>query len=89
MPLRTDVRRIRDHHHAVATAEFALQVQRGAEAADLAIGHDSDAVRKHVRFLHGVRGEDHGAVVALLRAFDDVPHLQRGSCTLNSKSKNA
>lgn len=50
-----------DQGEVVAPAKALLQEERGAAAAQLAVGDDGDAVAQDVRLIHVVRGQNDGA----------------------------
>mmetsp|Transcript_20735 Transcript_20735/g.65201 ORF Transcript_20735/g.65201 Transcript_20735/m.65201 type:complete len:609 (-) Transcript_20735:3142-4968(-) len=60
----------------VVGAERVLEVLEGAEAAELALDHDGDAVAEGLDLLHEVRGEDDGA--GLHGGAEDVPEVASG-----------
>lgn len=44
----------------VSRAKAVLEEDRGAHAGELALGHDSHAIRQEVGLVHKVRGEENG-----------------------------
>lgn len=54
-------RAVPDQGEVVALAKILFEEERGAAAAQLAVGDDGDAVAQDVRLIHVVRGQDDGA----------------------------
>lgn len=50
-----------DQGQVVARPQLGLQEERGADAAQLAVGNDGDAVAEDVGLIHVVRGQQDGA----------------------------
>lgn len=50
-----------DQCQVVARAQLGLQEERGADAAQLAVGDDGDAIAQDVSLIHVVSGQDDGA----------------------------
>lgn len=50
-----------DQGQVVACTQMRLQEERGAYAAQLAMGNDGDAVTQDVSLIHVMRGQDDGA----------------------------
>lgn len=62
VPLGRHLRRsVPDQGEVVALAKRLFEEERGAAAAQLAVGDDGDAVAQDVRLIHVVRGQDDGA----------------------------
>lgn len=54
-------RTVPDQGEVVARAKALFEEERGAAAAQLAVGDDGDTVAQDVRLIHVVRGQNDGA----------------------------
>lgn len=55
------LRAVPDQGEVVAPAKVLFEEERGAAAAQLAVGDDGNAVAQDVRLIHVVRGQNDGA----------------------------
>lgn len=62
---------------AISDTETVLEEKWAANALDLALHHDADAVAEHVRLVHVMSGQDNDAV--LLVSLEHVPEVATGT----------